>query len=173
MRSLILIGYRGTGKTTVAYKLAARLGYSVFDSDSEIERRADKSIADIFLQNGEPAFRDWEESVIAEILSHSFPFILATGGGAVLRENTRKRLRRAGHVFWLTATPETILHRITHDAASQTMRPNLTSLPMEKEIVTILEQRTPLYAETAHVTIDTDSQTTDNIVEMILWSAVR
>jgi shikimate kinase len=167
-QSLILIGYRGTGKTTIACKLAERLGIPVFDSDVEIERRANKNIAEIFAQDGESAFRDLEESVILDILTHSTPLVLATGGGAILRTSTRERLHRAGRVIWLTATPETILRRITSDAASKTMRPNLTALPMHEEIVAILEQRTPLYAETAHETLDTDSRSVDEIVETIV-----
>ena len=168
MQSFILIGYRGTGKTTVAQELAERLGLPAFDSDTEIERRAGKSIAEIFAQDGEPAFRDLEESVIAEILARPRPLVLATGGGAILRANTRERFRQSGHVIWLTATPETILHRITSDAASQTMRPNLTTLPMQEEIITVLKQRMPLYAGVAHDTIDTDSKTVDDIVKIIL-----
>ena len=168
MQSFILIGYRGTGKTTVAQKLANRLGLPAFDSDPEIERQAGKSIADIFSQDGEPAFRDWEESVIAEILAHSHPLVLATGGGAIVRASTRERLRQSGRVIWLTATPETILHRITNDAATATMRPNLTSLPMREEIVTVLERRKPFYAEAAHEIIDTDTRTVEEIVEIIL-----
>ncbi|MDR0327323.1 MAG: shikimate kinase [Planctomycetaceae bacterium] len=169
MQTLILIGYRGTGKTTVARKLAERLGIPMFDSDVEIERWSGKSIAEIFAQDGEPAFRDMEESVIAAILApDKREFVLATGGGAVLRSQTRERLRQSGRVIWLTATPETILRRISADAASKTMRPNLTSLPMREEIVAGLEQRIPLYAETALETIDTDSQTATEIVETIL-----
>ena len=167
MQLFILIGYRGTGKTTVAQKLTGRLGIPAFDSDSEVERQAGKSIAEIFAQEGESTFRDREESVIAEILSRPAPFVLATGGGAILRASTRERLHRTGQVVWLTATPETILQRITNDAASETMRPNLTSLPMRDEIVAVLEQRMPLYAETAHETIETDSRTADEIVEEI------
>jgi shikimate kinase len=140
----------------------------VFDSDPEIERLAGKSIAEIFAQDGEPAFRDLEESIIAEILSRPKPLVLATGGGAILRSGTRVRLRQSGQVFWLTAMPETILRRITGDAASQTMRPNLTSLPMLEEIETVLEQRKPLYVETAHKIIDVDFRTADEIVEIIL-----
>ena len=168
MQSFIFIGYRGTGKTSVARKLSERLGQPVFDSDLEIERQIGKSIAEIFTQDGESAFRDFEESVIADILSRSVSLVLATGGGAIVRKNTRDRLRRSGQVIWLTATPETILHRITCDAASQTMRPNLTLLPMREEIVTILEQRTPLYAETSHEIIDTDFRTPDEIVEIVM-----
>ena len=172
MQSIILIGYRGTGKTTIARKLADRLSIPAFDSDVEIERQAGKSIAKIFDQDGELVFRDTEESVIAEILAWSAPFVLATGGGAILRGSTRERLRQSGRVIWLTATPEVILRRITNDVTTQTMRPNLTSLPMREEIVAVLEQRRLLYAETAHTTLDTDSQTADEIVETILaWSS--
>ena len=168
MQSFIFVGYRGTGKTTVAKKLAELLGIPMFDSDPEIETQAGKSITEIFTQDGESIFRDREESVIAEILARPMPWVLATGGGAILRNSTRKRLRQAGRVIWLTATPETILHRITNDATSKAMRPNLTSLPMRDEIVAVLEQRIPLYAETAHETVDTDTRTTDEIVEIVL-----
>jgi len=168
MRSFIFIGYRGTGKTTVARKLAERLRIVMFDSDAEIERLTGKSIAEIFAQEGEPAFRAREEAAIAEILARPAPWVLATGGGAILRSSTRERLRQAGRVVWLTATPETILHRITNDAASKTMRPNLTALPLQEEIIAVLEHRTPLYAETAHATIDTDSRTVEKIVEIAL-----
>jgi shikimate kinase len=168
MQSFIFIGYRGTGKTTIARKLAEQLEIPAFDSDPEIERQAGKCIAEIFAQDGESVFRDWEESVIAAILARPVPLVLATGGGAILRSSTRERLRQSGQVIWLTATPETILRRITSDAASQTMRPNLTALPMQEEIRTVLEQRKPLYAETAHEIIDTNAQTTDEIVSRIL-----
>jgi len=167
MQSFIFIGYRGTGKTTIARKLAERLGVPAFDSDAEIERQAGKRIADIFAQDGEPAFRDLEESVIAGILAQSVPLVLATGGGAILRASTRTRLRQSGFVIGLTATPETILQRISSDAATQTMRPNLTDLPMREEIVAVLGQRKALYAETSHEIIDTDNRTVDEIVEHI------
>ena len=171
MQSLILIGYRGTGKTTVAQKLASQLALPVFDSDSEIERQAGRSIAEIFAQDGESVFRDLEESVIADILAESTslasPLVLATGGGAILQPKTRQLLRQSGRVIWLTASPDTILQRITNDTASQTMRPSLTSLPMREEIITVLERRKPLYAETAHEIIETDCRTVDEIVDAI------
>ena len=173
LHTFIFIGYRGTGKTTVARKLAERLKLPMFDSDSEIERRTGKTITEIFAQDGELAFRNMEELIIAEILTDSNPFVVATGGGAILRTSTRERLRRAGRVIWLTATPETVLHRIMNDAASQTMRPNLTSLPLQEEIVAVLKQRKPLYAETAHDIIDTDLQTADDIVNDIIVSESR
>ncbi|MDR2706490.1 MAG: shikimate kinase [Planctomycetaceae bacterium] len=170
MRSLILIGYRGTGKTTIARKLSEQLHIPVFDSDAEIERHTGKNIADIFAQNGEAEFRNIEESTIAEILKQNMlnPFILATGGGAILRPETRCRLKNAGHVVWLTATPKTIFQRIQFDPASGTMRPNLTSLTPLEEIIALLEKRHPLYSETAHEIIETDLLKINEITNRIL-----
>jgi shikimate kinase len=170
MSALILIGYRGTGKTTIARKLGEQLQIPVFDSDSEIEQHTGKSIADIFAQNGEAAFRNIEESIIAEILQQNRqnPFVLATGGGAVLRPETCCRLKNAGHVVWLTATPETIFQRIQLDPASGTMRPNLTSLTPLEEITALLEKRNPLYSETAHEIIKTDLLEINEITNRIL-----
>jgi shikimate kinase len=170
MNSLILIGYRGTGKTTIARKLGEQLQIPVFDSDSEIERRVGKNIADIFAQDGEIEFRNIEESTIAKILQQNIsnPFVLATGGGAILRSETRRRLNNAGRVIWLTATPETIFQRIQLDPASGMMRPNLTSLTPLEEIITLLEKRHPFYSETAHEIIKTDILKISEITNHIL-----
>jgi shikimate kinase len=170
MTNIILIGYRGTGKTSIAEQLGKHLQRQVYDSDPEIECLAGKSIADIFAQDGETVFRDQEETVIAEILRRSAPFVLATGGGAVLRSATRQRLRDAGRVIWLTAAPETILRRIASDASSRTTRPNLTSLPPLDEIKAMLEKREMFYAETAHKTIATDTLSMQEIVKLIAAS---
>ncbi len=168
-RNLILIGYRGTGKTTVALSLARRLGRRFVDGDVEIERRAGKTIAEIFAQDGEPAFRDMEATLIADILkSATEPIILSTGGGAVIRAATRDLLRAAGHVVWLTATPETILARLRGDATTEARRPDLTSLPPLEEIRTLLAHRHDWYQQTAHSTVATDDQSIDNIAETIV-----
>ena len=171
MTRIILIGYRGTGKSTVGRRLAERLGIPAWDSDSEIERRASKTIAEIFNQDGEMAFRDLEVKVIADFLRQD-AFVLATGGGAVLREETRQRLRQSGHVVYLTAMPETILQRIQGDKSSATMRPNLTSLSPLEEILAVLEKRQPLYEETAHIAVETDKKNVEQIaLEILTWLA--
>src|SRR5580658_2942769 len=103
---IALVGYRATGKTTVARHLATRLGCEWIDADVEIERRAGKSIARIFAEDGEPAFRDLEAQVIADLCGRK-KLVLAAGGGAPLREESRRAMRQAGHVVWLTATPAT------------------------------------------------------------------
>ncbi len=168
MHNIILIGYRGTGKTTVARLLAERLDIPAIDCDPEIERRAGKTIADIFAQQGEAAFRDMEAALIAELLDRSSePMVLSTGGGAVLNPDTRRRLRDSGHVVWLTAEPETILARLRGDGATATKRPNLTSLPPLEEIRTMLECRRALYAETAHVVVPTDRRSVETVVDAV------
>lgn len=164
--NIIFIGYRGTGKTTISQQLGEHLRRPVFDSDTEIERRAGKSIAEIFAHDGESAFRDLEESVIRELLQRE-SVILSTGGGAIQRETTRQLLRRRGRVYWLTATPETILRRLQDDPRTTATRPSLTNLPPLQEIVTILEKRIPLYRETSHEMIDTDVLTVEQIVERL------
>ncbi len=169
MQNIILIGYRGTGKTTVARRLAECLGVPVVDCDTEIEIQAGKTIADIFAQDGEPAFRVREAALIADILDSAVgPIVLSTGGGAVMNIETRKKLRAAGQVVWLTARPETILARLRGDAGTATKRPQLTELPPLEEIQTMLDRRQPLYAETAHSTVATDQDGPENIVETIL-----
>lgn len=168
MKHLILIGYRGTGKTTVARLLAERLGVTAVDGDPEIQHRTGKTIAEIFARDGETVFRDIEETVVAELLRSEEPIVLSTGGGAVLRPETRSRLRESGHVVWLTAEPETILARMQGDESTKTMRPSLTELPPMEEITALLEKRHTLYAETAHAVVVTDRRSVEEIVEEIL-----
>jgi shikimate kinase len=164
---VILIGYRCTGKTSVARQLGEKLHLPVVDSDAVIQQRTGKSIAGIFAESGESGFRDIEESVIAEIVQNNEPMILSTGGGVILRRTNRQRLRNAGKVVWLTATPETVVERLHADAQSRSLRPNLTTLPPLEEVRTLLTYRNPLYAETAHEIIATDSLPVAEIVKKI------
>ena len=166
MTKIILIGYRGTGKSTVGRLLGERLHVPVWDSDPAIELQTGKTIAEIFTQDGETAFRDLEVKVIADFLRQD-SFVLATGGGAVLREETRQRFRQSGHVVYLTAEPQTILQRIQRDKNSVTMRPNLTSLPPLEEIIAVLEKRRAVYEATAHQTVETEGKSIEQVVEEI------
>jgi shikimate kinase len=164
---LTLIGYRATGKTTLAKLLAARLGCPWIDADTEIERRAGKSIAKIFADSGEPAFRDLEAAAIADLCRRG-PLVLAAGGGAPLRPESRQAMRAAGKVVWLTARPETILARMTADAATAARRPHLTAAEPLAEIVELLRRREPIYRESAHLVIDTEGKSPEQLVEEIL-----
>src|SRR5688500_9284949 len=97
MMNLFLIGYRGSGKTTVAAELAPRLGWKWLDADDEVERRAGRTIKDIFAASGEQAFRDLEAAVIADMAKLS-DRVIALGGGAVLRDDNRQAIRSSGKV---------------------------------------------------------------------------
>ena len=154
---LTLIGYRATGKTTLAKLLAQRLGWDWIDADVEIERRAGKTIAQIFADDGEPAFRDIEAQVIADLCRRD-RLVLAAGGGAPLRPESRQAMRDAGSVVWLTARPETILARMSGDATTTTRRPDLTDKDPLMEIIHLLDVRTPIYQESAHWVVDTEGK---------------
>ncbi len=158
-RGIVLIGYRGTGKSTVGRILAERLGRAFVDSDREIEARSGRSIRALFAESGEPSFRDREEQTLAE-LTDGFPgAVLATGGGAILRESNRRRLRDFGFVAWLTADPVELSRRLEADPTSLAGRPALTSAGTLAEIEQVLASRSPLYAEAADVVIPTGGQT--------------
>ncbi|HXY33392.1 MAG TPA: shikimate kinase [Planctomycetaceae bacterium] len=161
-----LIGYRGTGKTSVAPPLARRLHLDSIDADAELERRAGKSIREIFETEGEPGFRAREKALLAELLARD-RLVIAAGGGAVLDPETRARMRAAGPVVWLRATPATIERQIAADATTRDRRPKLTVDGGRVEIESLLAVREPLYREAASFTVDVDDRTVDEIVAEI------
>ena len=164
--NLFLIGYRGTGKTTVARLLGLKLGWPWVDADVEIELRAGKSIAAIFADDGEAAFRDLESEVLAELAGRS-QTVVACGGGVVLRPENRQQLRR-GQVVWLQARPETILARLVLDATTASRRPSLTGASPAAEVAELLARRTPLYEECADLAIDTEARASEEVAAEIL-----
>jgi shikimate kinase len=164
---LTLIGYRATGKTTLAKLLAQRLGWNWIDADVEIERRADKTIAQIFAEQGEPAFRDIEAQVIADLCRQQ-RLVVAAGGGAPMRPESRRAMRQAGKVVWLTARPETILVRMSGDATTSTRRPELTDKGPLQEIIHLLDVRTPIYQESAHLVMDTEGKTPAELADEVI-----
>jgi shikimate kinase len=166
----VLIGYRGTGKSTVGRILAERSGRAFLDADREIEARAGRSIRAIFAESGEPAFRDWEERTIAELTAANPGAILATGGGAVLREANRRRLREFGFIAWLTADPAELAGRLGADRPGLAERPALTSAGTLDEIAQVLAARAPLYAGLADAVIATDGRPPCEVAEAILES---
>ncbi len=167
-RGLVLIGGRGTGKSTVGWLIAARAGRPFIDSDREIEVRSGRSIRAIFDELGEPAFRDWEESTLARLAAEAPEAVLATGGGAILREANRNVLRGFGLVAWLTANPAEMGRRLQAHRSGLAERPALTPAGTLDEIVAVLAARQPLYASLADVTIATDGLTPTEVAETLL-----
>jgi len=164
---ITLIGYRATGKTTLARLLAERLAVDWVDADVEIERVAGKPIRAIFDDDGEPAFRDIEAAVIADLCRRN-NLVLAAGGGAPLREESRRAMKAAGKVVWLKASPETIHRRMTGDTTTPDRRPSLTDRGPLEEIEHLLQQRSPVYRDAADVEIDTEGKTPEQLIEEIL-----
>ena len=164
---ITLIGYRGTGKSTLAAPLARRLGWDWLDADVELERRAGRSIKQIFDTDGEPEFRRLERELIAELLQRD-RLVIAAGGGAILNEATRSDLKTSGPVIWLQASVEVIVRRLATDSTTGQRRPNLTSTGGREEIERLLAIREPLYRECATIIVDADSAAPEQLVEEIL-----
>lgn len=164
---IALVGYRGTGKTTVARLVAERLRWEAIDSDDEIERQARKSIAEIFADEGETEFRELEVQVVSRLCLRERA-VLSVGGGAVLRAENRTALRHEGRVVWLQATAETLLARLEQDQSTSQRRPNLTARGGLAEIVELLAVREPLYRETAHLAVDTEGKEPADVAEEII-----
>src|SRR5215218_8652222 len=124
--SVVLIGYRGSGKTTVGKRLADRLWQPFVDTDELIVRKAGKSIREVFEQEGEPAFRDLEAAVVRDALMLQ-EHVISLGGGALLREENRAALKASGHkVVYLKCEPAELYKRISADPETAAARPNLT-----------------------------------------------
>lgn len=153
----------GAGKTTIGRSLATALQYEFVDSDHEIEARAGANIAWIFDVEGEEGFRNREEAVIDE-LSLSEGIVLATGGGAILRKETRQRLKQRGLVVYLKASAEQILKRTAKDKK----RPLLQTKNRDKVVRELLKKRDPLYQEIADITIVTRNDKISDVTQSIL-----
>lgn len=139
----------GSGKTTIGQLLAKRLSLPFFDSDHELEDRTGVSVTTIFEIEGEPAFRLREAQIIDE-LTQQRPFILGTGGGAILNEGTRLVLRQRGTVIYLHSTPETSYERVRRNRD----RPLLMVSDPLARLRQLYELRHPLYSETAHFVVE-------------------
>jgi len=160
-----LIGYRGSGKSSIAAPLAQRLGFEWLDADVVIEQEAGCTIRDIFAAEGEAGFRRRERKAISSLLGRD-RLVLAAGGGAILDPETRRDLRAAGPVVWLRADIATLAGRIAGDPTTAARRPQLAGGGTQ-EIASLLAAREPLYRECATQIVVTDALSVDEIVEQI------
>ncbi len=162
--NLVLIGYRGTGKSAVAAHLARATGRRVISTDAEIEARLGRSIAEYVAEEGWPAFRDVETEVIRWAAAQD-GLVIDTGGGAPEREENVAALRENGVVMWLTASEQTIARRIRNAAN----RPSLTGQgSFLDEIGAVLARRNPLYAAAADYSVATGARTPAEVARAVL-----
>ncbi|MDX9972665.1 MAG: shikimate kinase [FCB group bacterium] len=162
--NIVLIGYRGTGKSSVARLLADQTGRTAVDMDDEIVQALGMPIPDFVEKEGWDRFRDVESEVCWD-LSAQDNLVIATGGGVVTRPENIAALKAKGRLFWLRARPKTIVGRIRDDSN----RPSLTGTKsFLEEIEHVLEARTPLYRAAAEFDIDTDDRPLQNVADDIM-----
>ncbi|MBN2421854.1 shikimate kinase [Candidatus Woesearchaeota archaeon] len=162
--NIILIGYRGTGKTVVAKQLSKKLNLRLISTDNEIIKKTGLTIPEIITKHGWAYFRKTEADVIKQ-LAKKTNLIIDCGGGIIEREQNISLLRKKGIIFWLRATLSVIIKRIKHDD----QRPSLTGIrSFTEEAEEILLRRTPLYKKAADYDIDTDNKTIEEVADEIL-----
>lgn len=164
MRNIVLVGFMGTGKTTVGELLATKLGWKLIDVDREIEARCHMPMSKIFSEYGEPFFREMETAVIKSLTLND-GMVVATGGGAVLRDENIAALRQCGTIVRLNAQAELIVKRLEQD--QRVVRPLLSRPDKLQTVVTILAERQSRY-ELADFSVDTDHLTPAEVVRKIL-----
>ena len=159
MKHIILIGFMGSGKSTMGKLIANKLGYSFVDTDQYIEKKEGRTISDIFTDDGEEYFRSLETDALKELLESEEKKVLALGGGTPLREENRRLLKEAGYVIFLKVNPNEAYHRLKDD----TERP-LLQVPNPKEkIEELLAFRNPVYEAAADYVLLEDNKTLDDV----------
>ena len=159
--NLFLVGLMGAGKTTLGRQLARRLDKPFVDADHELEARLGVPIPTIFELEGEAGFRDREQAVIDELCRRD-GIVLATGGGVVMRPQSRVRLRESGTVLYLHAAPETLWQRLRNSRH----RPMLQAADPRNRLVELYQLRDPLYREVANHVVESDREA---VIRFVRW----
>lgn len=166
--NVVLVGFMGTGKSSVGKLVAHRLGFQFVDNDSIVVERAGMEITEIFAKHGEARFREYETRAL-ESIGHLNRCVVSTGGGAVLREENRAILQRIGLVVQLTAREEVIYDRV----ARNTKRPLLSTDNPRETISKMLAQRKEAYTAASQVTVDTSDLTREQAAEAVIAEAKK
>lgn len=161
--NIILIGFMGSGKTSVGIKLSYQLKRTMIDTDKWIEQKQKRTVSEIFAESGEEAFRMMETECLKELVRIADKQIISVGGGLPLRSENHMLLKKLGTVFYLKASPETIYERLKLD----TTRPLLQVADPQERIYTLLEQRAPIYESCADVILEVSNRSFDEILEQI------
>ncbi|MBW2019371.1 MAG: shikimate kinase AroL [Deltaproteobacteria bacterium] len=170
--NIVLIGYRGTGKTTVGMALSKRLGKAFCDTDDYIERKAKRPISDMVSTEGWAFFRAKEKEAIREVSSRK-DCVIAAGGGAILDDENVENFKKNGIVVLLEATTQTIHERMQGDKRTDQQRPSLTGKDPYEEIEEVLEFRRPFYQRAMDFSVDTTSKSIDQVLDEIVRKLER
>ncbi|MHB0975684.1 MAG: shikimate kinase [Candidatus Aquicultorales bacterium] len=162
-QNIVLIGFMGSGKSTVGRRLARRLGYGFVDTDQAVEAKAGKRIVDIFEEDGEAVFRAFERQAIEKAASGEGR-VIACGGGAVMDPSNVEVLRRNGVLVYLKASEEALLERLRRGFER---RPLLRMEDAEGRVKELLDQRAETYESVAGVIVDTEKMSPSKVVEVI------
>ncbi len=161
---LVLVGMMGVGKSTVGRAMACRLDRPMFDSDEMIEARMGRTVREIWVADGEPAFRALETDVLLDALRSEEPSVIAAAGGVVLSETNRQALRvGSAHVVWLSADIGVLLERVRHAGH----RPLLDDDP-EATLRRLFDERAPLYQEVADSIVSVDNRSVNDVTKAVL-----
>lgn len=161
-RNITLIGFMGSGKSTVGRALAGRRGWRFVDTDEVILKTAGRDIPTLFAQEGEARFRERETQVVLGV-SAGERQVIATGGGAVLRPENVAALRGAGLVVWLTARPDIVVARTRHRAQERPLLMGGLDDPLA-HVLRMLGERSPLYQAASHLVVDTSDRSPQAVV---------
>jgi shikimate kinase len=167
---IFLIGYRGSGKSTVGRVLARWLEWGFVDADQVLEERYGQTIRAIFASEGETGFRNKESAVLADLCTRT-KTVIATGGGVILRQENRSRIKQCGFVAWLSADPATLWERMQGDPTTALRRPALTTGGLI-EVQELLAARAPWYRACADVEVAAATLSPEQAADAILaaWS---
>lgn len=160
--NIVLIGMRGSGKTTIGKLLAKRLGKQFIEMDELIVQRLGQSIPEIVNRYGWQKFRDVEEEITREVAGWD-NVVNATGGGVVTREENIRELKQKGKLVWLKANTDTLLRRIGNDQS----RPSLTGKSPREDMEAVLAERSPIYQRVADFIVDTEGKMPEEVAEAI------
>lgn len=162
--NIILIGFMGSGKTSVGRALAKGIDYHFLDTDTLIEQEEQQAIPAIFEIKGEAYFRDRETQLLNHLLTALKDTVVSTGGGIPIREQNREMLRQLGFVVFLKASDDTIIRRLRGD----TSRPLLAGEALEDKVARLQREREPVYIATAHSVLIADELTPKQLAQRII-----
>jgi len=165
--NIVLIGYRGTGKTSVGMALSKRLGKTFCDTDDYIETKVKMPISDMVAREGWAFFREKEKEAIREVSQYK-DCVIAAGGGAVLDAENVENLKKDGVVILLEATTQITVERMRYDKKTEQQRPSLTGKDPYKEIEEVLEFRRPIYQRAMDFSVDTTSKSIEQVLDEII-----